>query len=448
MHDLALTIYESYPSPLTDDLPNPISFAPSTSFSPIRKVPDDALPSPQNVFFQNYQPLSVINPWLNLLASLFSTHVTLINIGTTAEGRSIHGLRVGVHPKVNSSCTSLPRKTIVITGGAHAREWISVSTVNYVAYTLITSYGKPKHSTKDLLETFDFVFIPTLNPDGYVYTWENDRLWRKSRQDTNLRFCPGLDLDRSFGFEWDNAATSSNPCSESFSGEGPFEAVEAKAFAEWVRNETATGEREIIAFLDLHSYSQQVLYPYSFSCSEVPAGWEDLMEVGMGFAKAVRRERGGVYGVTSACEGSVSIMGREVSNDPTAEVAEKKRRRMWPKLEAGGGSALDWMYHEVHVRYAYQIKLRDTGAWGFLLPPKEIVPTGKEVWAAVHWFGEYLLGNKGIESESNDFLNEETESPESIYLKPMEEPEEVNRDGTNHGNAEEGMENKGSPWEL
>jgi extracellular matrix protein 14 len=95
-----------------------------------------------NIFFADYQPFSVIEPWLRLMASLFTTHVRHESIGLSYEGRDIPALRIGVHPTNNDDPNPPRRKTILLTGSLHAREWISTTTVNYIAYSLITGYGK------------------------------------------------------------------------------------------------------------------------------------------------------------------------------------------------------------------------------------------------------------------------------------------------------------------
>ena len=391
MHDLAKAIYESYPS-LTFKDPSPQAEQPSRPFSPsLRPSADDT-----NIFFREYQPLSVIIPWMRLLRSLFPTHVRLITIGTSYEGREIQALRVGVHP-TNDEKPSEPRKTIIVAGGSHAREWISTSTVNYVAYSFITAYGRTKDTT-NLLEKFDFIFIPTLNPDGYVYTWESDRLWRKNRQQTALRFCTGFDLDRSYGFEWESDPNSNSPCSESYAGDEPFEAIEAQRFAKWAKNETENNNVEILGLIDLHSYSQQVLYPYSFSCMSAPPSLENLEELAIGLAKAIRTTNGEIYGVTSACEGSIPLYCEDSSS--TTVQRPRTETTLTPRIETSGGSTLDWFYHELRVPYAYQLKLRDTGSYGFLLPSENIVPTGKEIFKAVEYFGNFLAGPKGDEESA------------------------------------------------
>ena len=398
MPDLAKAISQSYPL-LSFNAP---SFPPShsPSFTPSLSASDGV----ENIFFSDYQPFSVIVPWMRLMASMFTTHVRMINIGTTYEGRDIPALRIGVSPSVPQDPTA-SRKAIIISGGFHAREWISVSTVTYIAWSLITSYGKSPGITK-LLQEFDFVVIPTTNPDGYVYTWEGERLWRKNRQQTSRGFCTGLDLDRTFGFEWDGSPVRADPCSESYAGEQPFQAVESHRLAAWAKNETENHGVNFIGFLDLHSYSQKVLYPYSYSCNSYPPSLENLEELGMGLAKAIRISSGEQYEVVSACEGAVR--------------SEKPASSGYSRMETGGGSAIDWFYHELGVRYSYQIKLRDTGSYGFLLPKENIIPTGEEAFNVVKYFGDFLLGNKGIELSLVDELHQTVSDEASVIAD--EEP--------------------------
>ena len=349
----------------------------------------------QDLFFLDYQPLSVVYPWMRLMNSLFPSITDMITIGYSTETRPIQGLRISAWKDPSSD--SKPRETILIIGGSHAREWISVSTVTYIAHSLITRYGTYNGVTK-FLNHFDVVLVPTLNPDGYVYTWEEDRLWRKNRQSTPLPFCHGIDLDRAFDFAWDGAATRDNPCSESYAGATPFAAIEAKALADWARNETESNNVFFTAFLDLHSYSQQVLYPYSYSCQAFPPSLEDLEEVATDIAKGFRLANGYYYGVSSACEGSTAS-----STDPSTSLksntdpAASSRKQVQPRVTPSGGSALDWFYQALRVKYSYQVKLRDTGSYGFLLPKTNIVPTGQEGFGAVMALARYLLGNRGIE---------------------------------------------------
>ncbi|KAL7269046.1 putative metallocarboxypeptidase ecm14 [Rhizina undulata] len=354
MHDLSQTARDTFPGAVKPH--------PTEDFKPVDL-------GTNNLFFQDYQPLSVIGPWMKLLESLFPYFVEVVTIGKSYEGRDIQGLRVGV-PKLDGT----KKKTIIVNGGSHAREWISVSTVSYLAYSLITGFGKHNEVISKLVREFDWIFIPTLNVDGYAYSWEHDRLWRKNRQPTSLSFCKGIDLDRAYNFHFDGSPQSmSNPCSDMFPGESAFEAAEAKTFMEWVAN--LSKETQIVGLLDFHSYSQQILYPYSYSCYNTPPDLENLEELGFGLAKAIRVESGEHYEVTSACDGGGFA-------------------------NAGGGSMIDYFYADYKIRYAYQIKLRDTGSYGFLLPKNNIIPTGEESLNLMKFFGNFIMDDESSLSKA------------------------------------------------
>lgn len=155
---------------------------------------------------------------MKFLESLFPTHVRVVSIGDSFEGREIQAIHVG-----KTAAIGKKKKTIIVTGAVHAREWISVSTVSYLAYSLVTGYGHGDRIIDMLVDQFDWYFIPTLNVDGYVYTWEGDRLWRKNRQPTTLAFCKGIDLDRAYNFHFDgSSASQSNPCSDSMRNPSGF----------------------------------------------------------------------------------------------------------------------------------------------------------------------------------------------------------------------------------
>lgn len=47
------------------------------------------------------------------------------------------------------------------------------------------------------------------------------------------------------------------------------------------------------------------------------------------------------------------------------------------------GSSDDWAKGKAGIKYSYTVELRDKGRYGFLLPASQIIPTGRETFAAV-----------------------------------------------------------------
>lgn len=312
------------------------------------------------MFFKDYRDLNAINNWLDLLEATYPQLVSLEVIGQSFEGRDMRAIHI------HGRETGIDKKTVVITSGLHAREWISVTSSLYTIYQLISKYKDGPESS--LLDDLDFLFIPVMNPDGYAYTWEHDRLWRKNRQDTGVPICKGIDLDHSFNYQWQ--ASTGTPCSESYAGAYPHEGLEAKHFAEYI-NKTAQSGHKYYGYLDWHSYSQTILYPYAYSCDAEPRDEENLLELAYGLAKAIRWTSGKHFDVLPACEDRDGFSSGDYG-------------------EGSGGSALDFMYH-MHAIWAFQIKLRDTGNYGFLMPKKYIIPVAKEMYNSFKYFGDFIL---------------------------------------------------------
>lgn len=309
------------------------------------------------LFFREYRPLETINAWLDIIEQTFPEIVTLEDIGQTFEHRSYKVVHFSVK---DDEAEHQPKKTIVITGGVHAREWISVSSVLYTIYSMLNYYQE----NPTIFANLDFLFIPVLNPDGYEYTWNTDRLWRKNRQQTILPRCFGIDIDHSYDYHW--TYSSDWACGEDYSGEEPFEAIESKIWNDYLN--ATNDDHKIYGYIDLHSYSQEILYPYAYSCNENPRDEENLIELAYGIAKSIRLQTGKTYNVLPACQ--------------------DKDLDLLPDL--GSGSALDFMYHN-KAFWAYQLKLRDSGSHGFLLPGKYIIPVGKEIYAGIRYFCNFVL---------------------------------------------------------
>ena len=71
-----------------------------------------------------------------------------------------------------------------------SREWIGPATVTWMLKELVEN--DTAHS--DLTESLDWYFLPSHNPDGYAYSRDHNRMWRKTRSDNGGIFgCKVID---------------------------------------------------------------------------------------------------------------------------------------------------------------------------------------------------------------------------------------------------------------
>lgn len=114
--DLSRAVADTYPT----NVPAHSIHQSTPSCRGITPANDTPLPNRRgadDIFFHDYQPLSVVYPWMKLLDSMFRNRglVRMISIGKSYEGRDILGLRIGI-PSNDASARDR-KDTILMTGG-------------------------------------------------------------------------------------------------------------------------------------------------------------------------------------------------------------------------------------------------------------------------------------------------------------------------------------------
>ena len=64
-------------------------------------------------------------------------------------------------------------------------------------------------------------------------------------------------------------------------------------------------------------------------------------------------------------------------------------------LDPAAGASDDWYRGGLGTRYSFTTELRDTGYYGFVLPPEQIIPSGEELFAGMKVVFEKLIQDAG-----------------------------------------------------
>jgi carboxypeptidase A4 len=198
------------------------------------------------------------------------------------------------------------------------------------------------------IQNVDYYILPVSNPDGYEYTHQTNRLWRKNLSKNNnnkqnwLR-CKGTDLNRNFGYHWGEQGQSQQPCSEIYSGSSAFSEPETRA----QQNFFAKSAAKFRAFLTFHSYGQYILYPWGYDRS-VPADHAELDRVGKLGAQRMRNVGGAEWQVGPSGKYNVKV---KVGSDNTPNGWSFISGSL---LYAASGGSDDWA-KSMNIKYAYTV---------------------------------------------------------------------------------------------
>ncbi|KAH8251142.1 hypothetical protein KR038_009321 [Drosophila bunnanda] len=283
--------------------------------------------------WQAYHRLEDIHGFIDYMAKTYPDICSTEVIGYSVEKRPLKILKISNGNARNPG--------VWIDGGMHAREWISPATVTFIANQLVEGWEDlPEH-----MRSINWYIHPVANPDGYEYSHTTDRLWRKNMR-AHGRQCPGVDLNRNFGYKWGGKGTSASPCSQTYRGSKAFSEPETFYISKFI---SGFPRETFQAYLSFHSYGQYILYPWGYDY-QLTQDRADLDRVARQAGTSITKSTGVKYTVGSSAT------------------------TLYP---AAGGSD-DWAKGIAGIKYAYTIEMGDTGRYGFVLPARFIQYNGKD----------------------------------------------------------------------
>ena len=198
-------------------------------------------------------------------------------------------------------------------------------------------------------------------------------MWRKTRStyDGQTYNCYGTDANRNWGYHWNDGGSSDYGCAETYMGPSAFSEVENQNIRDFI----LAHKDQIKFFNTIHSYSQLILLPWGFTYENAP-GYDKLMalatKVPFSYLQLFTQYNPScfLFIFFQANDALLNVHGEyyDVGCIPCL-------------LYIASGGSMDWALGEAGIPYSYGMELRDTGRYGFLLPPSEIIPTAEETWA-------------------------------------------------------------------
>jgi hypothetical protein len=304
-----------------------------------------ANPGDNPSFYDTYRTLAEISQYVQSLVDANPALAITWSAGQTLQGRDIVAVRI------TGPGDRTGRPVIALDACQHAREWISPMTAVYVIDQLLSRYGTDAR-IKRAVDAVEWVIVPLINADGYVYTWNTDRYWRKNRRPPPTgSSCWGIDTNRNWGYQWGlDIGSSPDPCSEVYRGPSAFSEPETRAVRDMLQSLP-----RLAAYIDFHSFGQLILEPWGYTPNPPPTQ-ASLRLVSTAMASAIAGVSGQTY-----------VYGPGYST-------------IYPT----SGTSPDWVYGSLG-RQAWTIELRpgSGGVGGFAPPSSEIFPTCQENFEAV-----------------------------------------------------------------
>lgn len=247
-----------------------------------------------------YRTVEETHTTMAMLASSYPTLAQVADIGPSWQKtqNAATGYTMKVLKLTNQATdASLPNKpNMVLLGAIHAREYTTAELNTRFAEWLVQNYGSNAEATW-LLDNYRFHLILQANPDGRKKA-ETGLSWRKNTNTSNGSCSTnayGVDLNRNFPFHWNTVpgGSSANACVDTYHGPTSASEPETQNIVRYVagtraadgsysggvfadrRSDTSSSAAPADTsgiFMDIHSYSQLVLWPWGDTSTLAPNG--------------------------------------------------------------------------------------------------------------------------------------------------------------------------------
>lgn len=220
---------------------------------------------------------------LDSMRLLFPERISArFTIGNTnsIEGRPLYAVRISNNP---NQTQNKPR--VFYNALTHAREPMGMQQMIFFMWYLLENY-ESSEEIQYLVDNLELYFVPVANPDGYEFNRTMAPIgggdWRKNRRN-NGDGTWGVDLNRNYGYKWgwDDLGSSPVPGELTYRGTGPFSEPETQAVRDFCI------DKEFRIALNYHSYSNYLLYPWSWQNQLTPDSTLELT-----YADYLTRENG------------------------------------------------------------------------------------------------------------------------------------------------------------
>jgi len=301
-------------------------------------------------FFDNFRDYDEWLSFFEKIVSIFPNFVKQFTIGTTVQGRDIVAFTV-------TAPTVPPREKpgIHFQGLVHAREWLAPTTLIYVVLNLLELY-ETDGDARFLLDNIEWTIVPIVNVDGYIYTWTNQRLWRKNRR-LNSGGSYGVDINRNWGpaSTWCSSGSSTVPSSDTYCGTAPFSEPETLAMSNFLNDNRG----KIRAGIDFHTYGPLLLWPWQYTYNTLPPADYNLFQT----------------------------LGKSIEVSINAVNSQYYVSQQGSDLYPHSGGYIDYNW-SVNGMLSFTLEGRGNN---FVIPPSNIIPAGEEAYAGVVVLAKFVL---------------------------------------------------------